>query len=110
MDRRTFLNIVLATPVLRLAVEQVARPTPAPQWTQWGGPNRNFQTQATGLKDTWPAVENGVLYTMYGRPGQEVVIAAAVSLLTNLSWSPSTLVETKLCIRDRKSLMAVELG
>lgn len=64
-------------------------------WTQWGGPHRNFQTEASGLRDTWPAsgprvvwkrrlgegysspsVENGVVYTMYGRPGEEVVIAA----------------------------------
>src|SRR5262245_22005007 len=70
------------------------RGTPLP-WTQWGGPNRNFQTQATGIKDRWPAsgprivwkrtlgegysspaVENGVLYTIYGKPKQEVVVAA----------------------------------
>ena len=94
MDRRTFLNIVLATPSLRFAAEQAPRLAPSPQWTQWGGPNRNFQTQATGLKDTWPAsgppiiwkrrlgegyssaaVEDGRLYTMYGKPGEEVVIA-----------------------------------
>jgi outer membrane protein assembly factor BamB len=94
MDRRTFLTVVLAAPAFRLAADQAARPAAAPQWTQWGGPNRNFQTQAAGLKDTWPAsgppvlwkrplgegyssaaVENGVLYTMYGKPRQEVVIA-----------------------------------
>jgi outer membrane protein assembly factor BamB len=97
MDRRTFLNLVLASPAFRFAVEQAAKPAPSSPslaWTQWGGPNRNFQTQAAGLKDTWPAsgppviwkralgegyssatVENGVLYTMYGKPGQEVVIA-----------------------------------
>ena len=64
-------------------------------WTQWGGPHRNFQTEASGLKDTWPAggpkviwkralgdgysspaVENGVLYTMYGRPREEIVLSA----------------------------------
>jgi outer membrane protein assembly factor BamB len=62
---------------------------------QWGGPNRNFQTQAKGLQGTWPAtgprvvwkrplgdgysspvVENGRLYTMYGRSGEEIVLAA----------------------------------
>jgi outer membrane protein assembly factor BamB len=62
---------------------------------QWGGPHRNFQTEAAGIKDSWPAsgppvvwqrplgegysspsVEEGVLYTMYGRPRQEVVLAA----------------------------------
>jgi outer membrane protein assembly factor BamB len=96
MDRRTFLSLALAAPAFGQAVK------PAPQtssrtalpWTQWGGPHRNFQTQATGLKDTWPAagprvlwkrplgegysapvVENGVLYTMYGKSREEVVIA-----------------------------------
>lgn len=63
-------------------------------WTQWGGPHRNFQTEASGLKAQWPAsgpkvmwkrplgegyssvcAERGVLYTMYGKPGQEVVTA-----------------------------------
>ena len=59
------------------------------EWTQWGGPHRNFISDATGLADSWPAagprqlwsrplgnghstiiVENGRLYTMY-RPKQE---------------------------------------
>ncbi len=75
MDRRTFLSLSLALPGLG----QTAKPGPpgtqskpaapagqAPKpvvqaapagvpWTQWGGPHRNFQTEATGLKDTWPA-------------------------------------------------------
>jgi outer membrane protein assembly factor BamB len=113
MDRRTFLTLALAAPVLgqKPAPKQVAPPTvtptkvappPAapprsapPQWTQWGGPHRNFQTEAVGLKDAWPAggprvvwkrtlgegysstaVEDGVVYTMYGKPRQEIVIAA----------------------------------
>lgn len=64
-------------------------------WTQWGGPNRNFHVDAAGIRDTWPAggprvvwkralgegysspvVEGNTLYTMYGRPREEVVIAA----------------------------------
>lgn len=63
-------------------------------WNQWGGPHRNFQTEAGGLKSQWPAtgpkvlwkrplgdgyssacVENGVLYTMYGKPQKEIVTA-----------------------------------
>jgi len=63
-------------------------------WTQWGGPNRNFTTQASGIKSTWPAsgprviwkrplgegysapsIDGGALYTMYGKPGSEVVTA-----------------------------------
>lgn len=58
-------------------------------WRQWGGPHRNFISDATGLADSWPAtgplelwsrplgnghstiiVENGRLYTMY-RPQPE---------------------------------------
>src|SRR5688500_3932495 len=100
MDRRTFLTIALAAPAFP-AIELVAQTRgtkpvkPAAPvvskglaGTQWGGPNRNFQTEATGLKDTWPpagprvvwkralgegysapVVEAGVLYTMYGRRG-----------------------------------------
>jgi outer membrane protein assembly factor BamB len=63
-------------------------------WTQWGGPNRNFQTEAGGLRDSWPAsgprviwkrpigegysstiVEGNMLYTMYGRRREEFVLA-----------------------------------
>ena len=101
MDRRTFLRLALAAPAFGRAAGQAARPAPAPRaprvlpWTQWGGPYRNFHTEASGLKDTWPAsgprvmwkrslgegysspaVENGVLYTMYGKPREEVVLAA----------------------------------
>jgi outer membrane protein assembly factor BamB len=63
-------------------------------WTQWGGPHRNFTTETSGLKSSWPAagpkviwrrplgegfsspsVDTGVLYTMYGRRGEEIVTA-----------------------------------
>ena len=86
MTRRTFLLAAGA-----------AAAAPAPQsvpWLQWGGPHRNFTTEAGGLKSSWPAtgpkvlwkrplgegfsspsVEGGSLYTMYGRPGQEIVAA-----------------------------------
>jgi outer membrane protein assembly factor BamB len=115
MDRRTFLSIALATPAFGGAADvlgqgRAAKPAPAKPapgkpavppkpaagvaWTQWGGPQRNFHTEASGIKDTWPAsgppvvwkrplgegyssavVENNVLYTMYGRPREEVVVA-----------------------------------
>lgn len=94
MKRRTFLQIAAAAP----AFAQNPKATAGTSWTQWGGPNRNFQTDATGLKDTWPAagpkiiwkrplgegysstaVENNVLYTMYGKSREEVVLAADAS-------------------------------
>lgn len=98
MDRRTFLTITVAAPLVGPRADALtqAAPTRAISWTQWGGPNRNFQTEASGLKDTWPAggprvvwkralgegysapaVEGAMLYTMYGRPRQEVIIAAS---------------------------------
>src|SRR5262249_14023151 len=94
MDRRTFLALALAAPAAARCV-WAQSPARAVSWTQWGGPHRNFQTEASGLRDTWPAsgprvvwrralgegysspsVEGGVLYTIYGKPQQEVVIAA----------------------------------
>src|SRR6188508_2196355 len=97
MDRRTFLTLTLAAPAyarhLQAAADQSSAGAVA--WTQWGGPHRNFQTEATGIKDTWPAsgprvmwkrpigegysspvVEGNSLFTMYGKSGQEVVLAA----------------------------------
>ena len=63
-------------------------------WTQWGGPHRNFVSDVKGLADAWPAggprqlwkrelgegyssivVDNGKLYTLYRKDEQEVVIA-----------------------------------
>jgi outer membrane protein assembly factor BamB len=100
MDRRTFLTMTLAAPAMLRSMESPESPLQKSSgggvpWTQWGGPHRNFQTEATGLKDTWPssgprvvwkralgegysspAVENGVLYTAYGKPREEVVMAA----------------------------------
>ncbi|MDP6038399.1 MAG: PQQ-binding-like beta-propeller repeat protein [Candidatus Latescibacteria bacterium] len=64
------------------------------QWAQWGGPNGNFQVSAMKLSTDWGeagpknlwrrdlgegysaiSVDDGVLYTMYRRGEEEVVIA-----------------------------------
>ena len=109
MDRRTFLTIVLTAPSWGQAKKPVTPSLPrAVPWTEWGGPHRNFQTEASGLKDTWPAagprviwkralgegysstiVENNVLYTMYGKPRQEVVLAADAATGATL-WEHTT--------------------
>ena len=48
---------------------------------------------------------------MIAHPTREgFAISARASLLTNLSWTPPALVGTRLYIRDRRSLMAVDLG
>lgn len=66
----------------------------AQDWTQWGGPQRNFKSETKGLATTWPAtgprrlwqrelgegysaiaVERGTLFTMYRKGENEIVIA-----------------------------------
>ena len=110
MDRRAFLTATVAVPFIDAsnALAQGASKQFALPWIQWGGPNRNFQTDARGLKDTWPAtgprvvwkrllgdgysspaVEGSVLYVMYGKPKQEVVMAADVETGKTL-WEHTT--------------------
>ena len=105
MTRRTFLQISAAAPAFAQNGAKTAAGTP---WTQWGGPNRNFQTDAVGIKEQWlatgpkvlwkrplgegyssPSVENAVLYTMYGKPQTEVVLAADAATGKTL-WEHST--------------------
>ena len=64
MDRRTFLTATRAAPFVDAskALAQTPSKTPALAWTQWGGPNRNFHTDARGLKDTWPATGPRVVW------------------------------------------------
>jgi outer membrane protein assembly factor BamB len=84
-----------------------------PAWTQWGGPNRNFVSDATGLASAWPAsgpkklwtralgeghssilVEGNRLYTMYRPAGlmtavrrsQEEVVAAMDTATGSTVW------------------------
>ncbi len=66
----------------------------AEDWTVWGGKNRDFQAQASGLAEQWPATgpkkiwsrplgdgysaiaaEAGVLYTAYRNGERDIVIA-----------------------------------
>jgi outer membrane protein assembly factor BamB len=86
--RRGRLNVVALSSALvfaPLAAQQPSRAQPAPSWTQWGGPNRNFVlSDAPRLTDSFPAsgprsiwsrplgtghsailADNGRLYTMY---------------------------------------------
>ena len=84
-------SIVLSLSLILVAclTAHVLAQAPA-DWHQWGGPQRNFMSSATGLADTWPAsgppvlwsrplglghsaiVSTGkVLYTLY-RPGRQV--------------------------------------
>src|SRR5216684_3601644 len=76
--------IALAEPAAPSAARRAAAATAAADWTQWGGPGRNFMSDAKGLASSWPAggprkrwsrplgeghsailFEGGKLYTMY---------------------------------------------
>jgi outer membrane protein assembly factor BamB len=67
-------------------------------WAQWGGPQRNFTSDAKGLATNWPAsgprriwqrelgegysaiaAQGGMLFTMYRKGENEVVIALAAA-------------------------------
>ncbi|MBU0638393.1 MAG: PQQ-like beta-propeller repeat protein [Planctomycetes bacterium] len=81
------------TAVLVLCMAWWAAPAQA-QWPQWGGPNRDFSCDVTGLAEKWPeagpaqiwsreiggghssiVVDDGVLYTMCRRDDQDAVLA-----------------------------------
>ncbi len=53
--------------------------------------------------------QNGALMIAYPSP-QGFKIASKAPLLTELSWTPPVLVGTRLYLRDRRSLMSVDLG
>ncbi len=87
--RKTILMIALF--VLTANTVALAQST---DWSQWGGPHRNFTSDAKGLATSWPAtgprrlwerelgegysaiaVERGTLFTMYRKGDNEIAIA-----------------------------------
>ncbi len=83
------LGLVAASLVLSLAAAAQGS-----DWPQWGGPARDFKSEAKGLAAAWPeggprrlwsrelgegysaiAAEGGRLFTMYRRGAQDVVVA-----------------------------------
>lgn len=87
MNRNATARVVVSVFLSSIAVAHA-------QWPQWGGPARNFHTDAKGLADTWPSdgprklwkrplgpgnssiiVDEGRLYTMYRSDDDEVVVA-----------------------------------
>ncbi len=83
--------IVFIALILLVTNTAFAQPS---DWSQWGGPQRNFKSEAKGLATTWPAtgpqrlwqrelgegysaiaVERGMLFTMYRKGENEIVVA-----------------------------------
>jgi outer membrane protein assembly factor BamB len=92
---------------------QGARPSASTEWSQWGGPARNFMVDSKGLATQWPAsgpkklwgrtlgeghssilAQDGRLYTMYRpigllamvRRSQEEIVAALDAATGNTIW------------------------
>ena len=120
MGMNTSLGRVVLVTALVIASSTLFAQAPAPAWTQWGGPTRDFMVPSTGLASTWPAAgprrlwsrplgeghstvlfENGRLYTQYrpigvlpgARRSQEEVVAALDAASGRTIWEhryPST--------------------
>lgn len=88
---RLLLTTAALAAAALLSVEGAA---PAASWPQWGGPDRNFKVDASGLAENWPAegprrlwnrplgegysaisAVDGRLFTMVRRGQQEVAVA-----------------------------------
>lgn len=80
--------------MLVLFLTSVAALAQSADWAQWGGPHRDFKSDAKGLAATWPATgpkrlwqrdlgegysaiaaERGMLFTMYRKGENEAVVA-----------------------------------
>src|SRR6266852_4670675 len=76
------------------ATPKATQPAPGEDWLVWGGKNRDFKVDSSGLADSWPAAgpkklwsrdfgdgysaiaeEGGVLYTGFRRGGNDVITA-----------------------------------
>jgi outer membrane protein assembly factor BamB len=74
------LSIGLVVLVSAFAGAHLARA--ADDWSQWGGPNRNFVVNASGLADRWP---DGGPRVVWSRPlgtGHSAIVAAEGRLFT----------------------------
>ena len=67
--------------VVALAAVRAQGPAPA-EWRQWGGPNRNFMSDAVGLADAWPASGPPVLWQRPLGLGHSSIVAADGRLFT----------------------------
>jgi len=59
-----------------------AQTSPGTDWPQWGGPHRNFTSDATGLADAWPASGPPVRWTRPLGLGHSAIVSGAGRLFT----------------------------
>jgi hypothetical protein len=54
----------------------------AVDWHQWGGPNRNFRVESTGLATSWPASGPKKLWSRALGEGYSSIVAVGDALYT----------------------------
>jgi len=65
-------------PVIAMAVTLMtlsAQRAQTPSWRQWGGPNRNFIVEATGLAEKWPETGPRMIWSRPLGPGHSAILA-----------------------------------
>lgn len=101
---KSIIYSCIITFVVAVAAPTTSAESNAGEWNQWGGPNRNFKVDVTGLADSWPpngprklwARELGegysgivggaqAVYTMY-RDGDNDVIVALATDIGSIIW------------------------
>lgn len=79
--RRTIIATLAAVAALLLAAGAGAQKSAA-EWPQWGGPNRNFIVETSGLADAWPATGPRVIWTRPLGTGHSAIVAGGGRLFT----------------------------
>ena len=97
--QRPVLIVSAAVIVLHISTMTITATEPgSADWPHWGGPERSFKTDSTGLLDSWPeggpprlwsrplgegysaiVVRDAVLYTLYRQEEREIVIALSAA-------------------------------
>jgi len=114
-------QLLWAAPVAATAQVRKTPPTrPAPAWTVWGGPGRDFRVSSAGLAAKWPAggppkvwsrtlgedgysgisVENNILYSGFRRGPNEVFTALSAADGKTI-WEHSTPAPFRNAYQDR---------
>jgi len=78
---RTLGSIPIAA-VIFLPAGLLADDPPSGAWRQWGGPNRNFIVEATGLAEKWPGAGPPVLWSRPLGTGHSAILVDEGRLFT----------------------------
>src|SRR5262245_23210391 len=71
-----------ATLALMCGILTAQTTAPAGSWRQWGGPNRNFIVEASGLAEKWPESGPRVIWTRPLGSGHSAILADGDRLFT----------------------------